>query len=113
VLIVSQKFEQYGRQVQQRLLDAGLRAEGDYRPEKIGAKIRAAQLELIPYMLIVGSREMESGQVSVRDRIEGDLGAMPLDAALEKLNEEIVDRTVRKTYSGDAGLGQHRASFEY
>ncbi len=49
---------------------------GDYRPEKIGAKIRDAQLELIPYMFVVGGREMENGQVSVRDRIEGDLGAM-------------------------------------
>lgn len=113
VLVVSQKFEEYGRQVEQQLRDTGIRVSGDYRPEKIGAKIRAAQLELIPYMFVVGGREMESGQVSVRDRIDGDLGAMSVAAALEKLNQEVAARTVRKTYSGDAGLGQHRARNEY
>jgi len=99
--------------VEQQLRDAGIRVGGDYRPEKIGAKIRAAQLELIPYMFVVGGREMESGQVSVRDRIEGDLGPMSIAAALDKLNEEIAARTVRKTYSGDAGLGQQQARNEY
>ncbi len=113
LLVVSQKFEEYGRQVEQRLRDAGIRVGGDYRPEKIGAKIRDAQLELIPYMFVVGGREMESGQVSVRDRIEGDLGPMSIAAALDKLNQEIAARTVRKTYSGDAGLGQQQARNEY
>jgi len=113
VLVVSQKFEQYGRQVEQQLKEAGLRAAGDYRPEKIGAKIRDAQLELIPYMFVVGGREMESGQVSVRDRIDGDQGPMDIAAALEKLQREIADKTVRKTYSGDAGLGQHKARNAY
>ena len=95
VLVVSQKFEDYGRQVLERLMQGGLRATGDWRPEKIGAKIRDAQLELIPYMLIVGGREMEQGTVSVRDRIEGDVGAMPVDAAIAKLNEEIKQKTIR------------------
>ena len=72
VLAVSQKFEEYGRQVEKQLAEAGLRVSGDYRAEKIGAKIRDAQLELIPYMFVVGDREMEHGEVSVRDRIEGD-----------------------------------------
>ncbi len=113
VLVVSQKFEEYGRQVEQRLRAAGLRAAGDYRPEKIGAKIRDAQLELIPYMLIVGGREMENDEASVRDRIEGDLGAMRVDSAIEKLQQEVAARTVRQTFSGDAGLGDRGTSNEY
>ena len=99
VLAVSQKFEEYGRSVERRLVEAGLRGSGDYRPEKIGAKIRDAQIELIPYMLVVGGREMEQGAVSVRDRIAGDLGSMSVEAALAKLQEEIVQKTVRRAAS--------------
>lgn len=96
VLAVSEKFEAYARQVQQRLAEAELRVTGDYRPEKIGAKIRTAQLELIPYMMVIGGREMEQGTVSLRDRIEGDLGAMTMDAAIEKLRQEIRTKAVRR-----------------
>ena len=96
VLIVSQKFEEYGREVEKKLLEAGIRVTGDYRPEKIGAKIRDGQLGLIPYMFIVGSREMENGEVSVRDRREGDLGSMSLDTAIAKLREEIDARVIRE-----------------
>jgi threonyl-tRNA synthetase len=53
-------------------------------------------LELVPYMFVVGGREAEEGKVSVRDRIEGDLGAMPLAAAVERLQAEIRDKTVRR-----------------
>ncbi len=113
VLVVSQKFEEYARQVEQQLAAAGLRVTGDYRPEKIGAKIRDAQLELIPYMFVVGGREMEHGEVSVRDRIEGDLGALKVEAALEKLRQEIADRTVRQTFGGNAGLGERSSHNEY
>jgi threonyl-tRNA synthetase len=113
VLAVSQKFEDYARQVEQRLSEAGYRVAGDYRPEKINAKIRDAQLQLIPYMFIVGGREQESGQVSVRDRIEGDLGSKDLDEALAMLRREVDARTVRKTYSGDAGLSEKSTGHEY
>lgn len=89
VLVVSQKFEDYARQTERRLTEAGFRVSGDYRPEKIGAKIRDAQLELIPYMLVVGGREMEQGTVSVRDRRKGDLGPMPVEALIGMLGEEI------------------------
>lgn len=106
MLVVSQKFEEYGRQVEQRLADAGLRVTGDYRAEKIGSKIRDAQLQLIPYMLIIGGREMEQGAVAVRDRIEGDLGSMSIDAALDKFRQEIAAKTVRQVAKGSAGLGQ-------
>jgi len=95
VLVVSQKFEDYGREVEQALRVAGLRVSGDYRPEKVGAKIRDAQLELVPYMFVVGQREVENRTVAVRDRREGDLGAMSVDAAIAKLQAEIDGKTVR------------------
>jgi threonyl-tRNA synthetase len=98
VLIVSQKFEEYGRQVEQQFRAAGLRVRGDYRPEKLGAKIRDAQLELVPYMLIVGGRDAEQATVSLRDRIDGDLGAMPVRQAIERLASEVAARTVRQKY---------------
>ena len=113
ILVVSQKFEEYGRKVEQQLRAAGFRISGDYRPEKIGAKIRDAQLERIPYMFIVGGREMEEGTVSVRDRIDGDLGAMPVAQAIEKLQQEAAARTVRKTHSGHAGLSEKSSGHEY
>ena len=100
VLTVSEKSEEYGKQVHQKLLDARFRATGDFRAEKLGAKIRDAQLELIPYMFVVGPRDAEGGTVSVRDRIDGDQGALTIDAAIEKLSGEIEARTVRKSYSG-------------
>ena len=56
---------------------------------------------------------MENQQVSVRDRIDGDLGAMSIAAAIEKLEQEIADRTVRKTYGGDAGLGDRGSQNQY
>jgi len=100
VMVVSQKFEPYGRQVEQRLADAGLRVSGDYRAEKIGAKIRDAQLELVPYMFVIGGREMENQTVAVRDRLQGDLGAVPLDEALGRLVAEIEAKTVRQAIEG-------------
>ena len=89
VLTVSEKSEEYGRQVEQQLRAAGLRAVGDFRAEKLGAKIRDAQLELIPYMFVVGPRDAEAGTVDVRDRLDGPLGPMPVGAAVEKLTNEI------------------------
>lgn len=95
VLVVSQKFEEYGRSVESRLAAAGLRAAGDYRPEKIGAKIRDAQLELIPYMLVVGGRERDSGTVAVRHRRQGDLGTMALEPLIAMLQEEVRQKSIR------------------
>jgi len=113
VLVVSEKFEAYAREVEQKLLLSGLRASGDYRSEKIGAKIRDAQLELIPYMFVIGGREAYSGQVAIRDRIDGDQGALPVDEAIAKLKDEIAAKTVRKTFEGGAGLGDRGAKNEY
>ena len=95
VVTVSEKSEEYGRQVESQLKAAGLRVTGDYRAEKLGAKIRDAQVQLIPYMFVVGPKDAESGAVSVRDRLEGDKGAMPLAAAIEKLQTEIRTKQVR------------------
>lgn len=113
VMVVSQKVEEYGRQVEQRLRDAGLRVAGDYRAEKIGSKIRDAQLELIPYMVVIGGREAETGQVALRDRLEGDKGAMPLDEAISRLQAEVAAKTVRHVVTGSAGLGGRHAENEY
>ncbi|MHB1037858.1 MAG: threonine--tRNA ligase [Pirellulales bacterium] len=113
VLVVSQKFEEYARAVERRLVEAGLRAKGDYRPEKIGAKIRDAQLELIPYMFVVGGREMEQQAVAVRDRLEGDLGTMSIEAAIEKLSAEVRAKSVRQVVKTSAGLGDREAKGEY
>lgn len=96
VLIVSEKSEAYARQIEARLKQAGMRVTGDYRAEKLGAKIRDAQLKLIPYMFVVGEKDMAAGTVSLRDRIDGDLGAMPLEAALARLRDEIEKKTIRQ-----------------
>jgi threonyl-tRNA synthetase len=64
-------------------------------------------------MLVVGPRDVENNTVSVRDRWEGDLGALPIDAAVNRLRDEIATRKVRKTYSGSAGLEAKAAANEY
>jgi threonyl-tRNA synthetase len=97
VLIVSEKSEQYARGVEAQLKASGFRVTGDYRSEKLGAKIRDAQLKLVPYMFVIGEKDMAGGTVSVRDRIEGDLGAMPLAAAIAKLQAEVEAKTIRQS----------------
>jgi threonyl-tRNA synthetase len=114
VLTVSEKSEAYGREVEARLRAAGLRVEGDYRAEKLGSKIRDAQLELIPYMLVVGPRDAENGTVSVRDRISGDLGAMSVDEAIAKFQDEVAAKLVRQVAEKQAtGLGERGGAHEY
>ena len=114
VLTVSEKSEDYGRQVEQQLREAGLRVEGDYRAEKLGAKIRDAQLELIPYMAVVGPKDSENRTVSLRDRIDGDLGAMTAAEAMARLQQEIDAKQVRQVASVDnAGLTDRGSQNEY
>ncbi|HYO25287.1 MAG TPA: threonine--tRNA ligase, partial [Lacipirellulaceae bacterium] len=110
VLTVSEKSEAYGRQVEQELKAAGFRATGDYRGQKLGAKIREAQLELIPYMLVVGEKDAAEGTVTVRDRLEGDLGALPLTAAIKKLRDEVAHKTVRQVASASAAAPVDRGA---
>jgi threonyl-tRNA synthetase len=89
VLPISDRHLEYGRTVLDRLKAAGLRAELDERQEKIGYKIREAQLQKIPYMLVVGDREAAEGAVSVRTRAGGDQGARAIDAFVEAARAEI------------------------
>ena len=89
VLPVSVSFNEYASKVAKKLDDAGIRVHLDDRNEKIGYKIREAQLQKTPYMLVVGEREMNDETVSVRTRAGEDIGAMPLDAFLKKALEEI------------------------
>jgi threonyl-tRNA synthetase len=87
VLPITDKQTEYGRQIQKRLVDAGFRAELDDRSEKVNLKIREAQLQKIPFMLVVGAREAENGQVSVRNRKAGDQGAVSVEQFIEQLQK--------------------------
>lgn len=89
--IVDKQFE-YANQIAEKLSKLGVRVEVDERNEKIGYKIREAQLAKIPYMLVIGDREMQNGQVAVRSRKEGDLGVMDVDGFINKLTTEINTR---------------------
>ena len=88
ILPISEKFFGFGEEILKKLKDAGIRCEMDQRDEKIGYKIRSAQMEKVPYMLIVGQKEEETGTVSVRSRDDGDLGSQELDAFIQKVVEE-------------------------
>jgi len=91
-LAVNSNVVSHADTVHQRLKDAGFRVEVDDRNEKLGLKIREAQLQKIPYMLIIGEKEKESGQISVRSRKKGDMGSMSIDAFLSMLTEETMQR---------------------
>ena len=93
VLPVTDRAHEYAKGLSQKLVDAGIRAEDDCRSEKLGYKIREAQMQKIPYMLVVGDRDMENGTVSVRTRKGGDLGAMTMDAFLSKCLSEIASKS--------------------
>ena len=90
VLSVSEKSRAYGNSIVDRLKAAGIRCEADNRDEKIGYKIREAQLEKVPYMLVLGEKEAEDGSiVSVRSRDRGDLGSIPTETFIKDLLDEI------------------------
>ena len=95
ILPVTDRANEYAARLSAQLDAQGYRVEVDARNEKIGKKIREAQLEKVPYMLIVGDRDMENGTVSPRHRTEGDLGAMTAEAFTAILKED-VDNKLRK-----------------
>lgn len=95
VLSLTQRNEQKVQEITDRLLQAGIRAEADIRNEKIGYKIREAQMEKVPYMLIIGDKEAETDCVSVRSRSAGDLGQMAFADLLAKLTDEIDKKVCR------------------
>ena len=92
ILPISDKFMDYAKQIEKAMYDAKIRVELDDRAEKIGYKIREAQLEKVPYMIIVGEKELNEGNISVRSRDLGDLGFKNTDDFLKELSEEIISR---------------------
>ena len=96
VLPISDKHLEYGQKVMETLNAAGIRAEIDTRAEKIGYKIREAQMQKIPYMLVVGAKEEEENLVSVRSRFAGDEGQKSLDAFVASVADEIATRERRE-----------------
>ena len=96
VLPISDKYMEYGEKVLAELEAAGIRAEIDKRAEKIGYKIREAQMQKIPYMLVVGAKEEESGVVSVRSRFAGDEGQKSLADFIAVVKEEIEKKEIRE-----------------
>ena len=95
VLPISEKYEAYANSVKAALDEAGIRAEIDMRSEKIGYKIREAQMKKIPYMLVVGQQEEAEGKVAVRSRFKGDEGACDLGEFISNIKEEIAARMNR------------------
>ena len=89
LLPIADAHKEYAEKVKEELEDVGIRVEIDARNEKIGYKIREAQLEKVPYMLVLGDKEKEAGTVGVRSRKDGDIGAMPIDEFIAKVVEEI------------------------
>ncbi len=99
VMPVSEKQSDYAKQVADQLKGEGLRVECDLGQDKIGYKIRQAQLEKVPYMLIVGEREKESKSISVRHRSLGDLGVMNIQEFAAKVNEEVRTHALESVFS--------------
>jgi len=89
LLPISEDQLPYVQEVQKRLEEAGLRVEVDARNEKIGYRIREAQLQKIPYMLVVGEKEVQTKAVAVRSRKEGDLGVQSMDTFIQKILDEV------------------------
>lgn len=101
VLPISDKHAGYGQKVCDVLNEAGIRAEIDLRAEKIGYKIREAQMGKVPYMLVVGAKEEEAGAVSVRSRFAGDEGQKSLEELMQAIKEEIASKVIRETVKED------------
>jgi len=94
ILPIADRHNEFCESLVKTLKKSSVRADMDSRSEKVGFKIREAQLQKIPYMLVIGDNEVESGQIAVRSRKEGDLGVMSVGAFCEKLNIEITEKTI-------------------
>jgi threonyl-tRNA synthetase len=93
---LSEKTNDYAYEIEKLLSEAGFRVSVDSRDAKVQAKIRDAQLELIPYMVVVGPKEAETRSMAIRDRLEGDLGAKPIAEALDMFRREVDERRIRQ-----------------
>lgn len=92
ILPITDRHIEHCLQLEEKMKEKGIRVEVDVRNEKIGYKIREAQLSRIPYMLIIGDKEIESEKVSVRSRDKGELGAVQTDAFIDDIVKEIEER---------------------
>lgn len=92
LITIAEPHKRYAEEVKEKMLEKGIRVEVDSRNEKIGYKIREAQMNKVPFMLVIGDKEMEDGALSVRRRGEGDLGAKPVDEVVEMILEEITTK---------------------
>ena len=92
ILPISEKYLNYAASIENQLREHNIRVATDARNEKVGAKIRDAELKKIPVMLILGEKEEDSHTVSIRRRHEGDLGTKPMDVLIKSLSEEIKTR---------------------
>lgn len=92
ILTISENQIDAAKKIQERLRSEGFRVEDDYGPDKIGYKIREAELQKIPYIFVIGDKEVQSGQVAVRKRGRKDLGALSVDAVIEMLKKEVSDK---------------------
>ena len=93
IVPISENQAEYAHEVCGKLVSLGIRAEVDDRNEKMGYRIREAQLQKIPYMLVLGEKEKESGNVAVRNRKKGDLGVMSFEQLADKLQREIAEKS--------------------
>jgi threonyl-tRNA synthetase len=94
ILPVTDRANEYGKSLEAKLKEIGVRVETDLRNEKIGYKIREAQVQKIPYMIILGDKEVEAGAVSVRARKAGDLGQMSFDEFVARISAEISEKAI-------------------
>ena len=115
VVPVRDQFADYAKQVEQQLRGRGIRASADLRSDDMRAKIRDASLEKVPYMAVVGEKEMQANAVAVRDRHVtergGDIGAMPVAEFVARLEAEIADKRIRSVSTASAGLADTGAKF--
>lgn len=96
---LSEKSNDYALDLERQFTDAGFRVTTDLRGAKVQAKIRDAQLELIPYMAVIGPREAENQTIALRDRIDGEVGTLPVAEVLSRLGQEVAERRIRQTVS--------------
>lgn len=116
IVTVSEKFVEYAYGIEKTLKDAGFRIAGDYRPEKIGAKIRDGSLDKIPYLLIVGEKEQSAGTVSLRDESikdmkARDVGSFPVSEVIARLRQEVDEKRIRNVSTASAGLSDSEAKY--
>jgi threonyl-tRNA synthetase len=93
---LSEKTNDYALELQKLFTEAGFRVTTDLRGAKVQAKIRDAQLDLIPYMAVIGPKEAETRSIALRDRIAGELGTKPLDEVFAMLSQEVATRQIRQ-----------------